>query len=60
MPIKYSQSDEMSLNEKTFEWKRESTSVVDFCDVVGEKLSQKMNLLIRSTDDDVVDCFDFY
>lgn len=45
MPIKYSQSDEMS-NEKTFEWKRESTSVVDdenldFCDVVGEELSEK-------------------
>lgn len=59
MPIKYSQS-----HEKPFESKRKATSVVvelDFYDLVGEKSQRrKMNLLIRSDDEDVVECSDFY
>lgn len=51
MPIKYSQSDEMS-HKSHLNWN------LLWCR--GWKIIAKMNLLIRSTDDDVIECFDFY
>lgn len=62
MPIKSSQSDEMS-NEKDLNGKENrQVSSTTFVMSWVKNYRRNMNLLMRSTDDDVdvVECFDFY